>query len=83
MKDPLRTGAAFCSVLLGLLAGTWLWLIPVVGLPVSVGGMALGALTLKSERHNAALAGTIFSLVALFLSVLNLVIDQFIAPGML
>lgn len=68
----LHTVVAFASVALGLLTGAWLWLIPLTGLPVALVGLLMGIFSLKSQRNKAALAGTIFSLIALFLVLVNL-----------
>lgn len=68
----LQTVAAFASVALGLLTGAWLWLTPLTGLPFALIGLLMGIFTLKSQRHKTALAGTIFSLIALFLVLVNL-----------
>lgn len=83
MKGSLHTVLAFGSFVLGLLAGVWLWQIPLVGLPMAVVGLASGIISLKSHRHKAALAGTIINLVAVFLVLLNLAMELLLFPGML
>lgn len=74
---------AVCSIALGLLVGAWLWRIPFLGLPVAVGGLVLGGLTLKTSRHSTALTGILICIVALFLALLNLGLEYLIIPGIL
>ncbi|HCX79182.1 MAG: hypothetical protein PHS56_06005 [Eubacteriales bacterium] len=83
MKAKGQLIMAVCSIALGLLAGIWLWQIPFLGLPVAVGGLVLGGLTLKTERHNTALTGILICIVALFLVLVNLGLEYLIVPGKL
>lgn len=83
MKGNLPLLMAVGSIIMGLLAGTWLWLYPFIGLPVALAGLICGGLALKTPRHNTALAGTVFSLVGMFLVLLNLGIELLLGPGVL
>ena len=83
MKAKGQLIMAVCSIALGLLAGIWLWQMPFVGLPVVVGGLVLGGLSLKSERHSTALTGILICIVALFLVLVNLGLEYLIVPGKL
>jgi len=81
MRSPLRNLAAFVSIFLGLLTGAWLWLIPYLGIPAALAGLLFGILARKSEHQNFALAGTIFSMIAMFLVLVNLGTNLILQPG--
>ena len=67
---PDRSGLAIGSLVLGILS-LCAWFIPLCGLPVSVVGIILGALSLGSSRRGMAIAGLILAGLGLLLSLGN------------
>lgn len=65
-----RSGEAIASLTLGLI-GLVGWCIPIVGLPMSITGVVLGARSLKSASRNMALAGLILCSIGLVAGLVN------------
>lgn len=77
------TGVAVASLVLGIV-GLFAWLIPLVGLPVTITGVVCGAKGLKTTARGMAIAGLVTSIVGLCLSTINSLVGALMglnAPG--
>lgn len=63
-------GKAVASMILGIV-GLAAWLIPLIGLPITVIGLTLGIIALKSSNRGMAIAGIIMSTLGLVLTIIN------------
>ena len=83
---PLDSGARFApgppaganskavtALVLGL-AGLGFWCCPLVGFPITIVGIILGIMSLRSESKGFAVAGIVLSSVGLVLTVLNAIL---------
>lgn len=77
--DRIDGFKAIIALALGIIAGFWLWLTPLIGLPVTVVGLLVGILALKSSWRYMALSAIALNGVALFLSCLNLYLESLIS----
>ena len=59
------------------------WLLPFIGLPVSIVGIITGSKTIKTEHKNMAIAGLILSILGLIATVINMVLGAIAAVSML
>lgn len=66
VKD--RKGMALASMILGLV-GIVVWLLPILGVPVTIIGLILGILGVKSSRKGMAIAGIILCSLFLLASI--------------
>ena len=57
-------------MILGIV-GLAAWLIPLIGLPITVIGLTLGIIALKSSNRGMAIAGIIMSTLGLVLTIIN------------
>jgi len=73
-----KSGKATASFWLGI-GGMIAWIIPLIGLPVSIAGLITGGLGLDSEKKGKAVAGIVLSVIALLLSVVNAVLGAVLA----
>jgi len=71
-------GKAVASLVLGIF-GMIAFLLPILGVPVTVTGIILGALDLKSPKREVALAGLILSSIGCGLSLLNALVGAIMA----
>ena len=69
---------AFTSLVLGI-ASLLAWLIPVLGLPISIVGLILGIFGLRSTRSGVATGGIVTSGIGLALSLINAILGAIIA----
>jgi hypothetical protein len=67
-----RSGKAVASLVLGIL-GLLTWWLPLLGLPLSLTGIILGALGMRAERRGMAIAGLVMSITALVLTMIMLI----------
>jgi DNA-directed RNA polymerase subunit RPC12/RpoP len=73
-----KSGKATTSFWLGIV-GMIAWILPIVGLPVSIAGLITGGLGLDSEKRGKAVVGIVLSIIALLLSIANGVIGAILA----
>jgi hypothetical protein len=66
-KEP---GKPVASLVLGIL-GLLTWIIPLLGLPVSITGLVFGINALKRVRKGMAVAGVVLCSIGLLLGALN------------
>ncbi len=75
MEDYEMAIAALVLGIVSLLA----WLLPIVGLPVSIVGLVLGIKTVKSEKKAMAIAAIIMSSIGLVLTIINGALGAYMA----
>jgi len=74
---------AVFSLVLGIL-GLFAWLLPLIGFPVTIGGLILGILGLSSSRRKMAIAGIILSGLFLLFTIGNSAVGMYLgATGQL
>jgi hypothetical protein len=76
-KKHQGSGKAIASLVLGIV-GIIAWIIPILGLPITIVGLVLGCKGRKSIRKKVAASGIILSIIGLVLSILNLSISVYI-----
>ncbi|OON99858.1 MAG: hypothetical protein ATN35_10585 [Epulopiscium sp. Nele67-Bin004] len=70
-----KNTSAWASFVLGVVSSL-AWLIPIVGLPVSIVGTVLGALGMKNKRSKGiSIAGFVINLVFLIITIVKLTVD--------
>ena len=74
MKD--KKGAAIASLVLGI-NSVWAWFIPLIGFPVSVVGILMGIVGLKSSKKRLALAGLILAVIGFVATTVNSAIGAY------
>ncbi len=73
-QPPVRSGGvAIAALVLGIL-GAVSCCFPIISIPVSIAGIVCGALGLKSDRRNMAVAALIVCVVFLILAIVALVL---------
>lgn len=78
-----NSGKATASLVLGLI-GLLAWLLPIVGLPVTIVGVVMGAKGRNSSNRGVAVAGLVLSIIGLILTVINAAIGAYLgATGQL
>lgn len=65
-----KTGHPIASLVLGIL-GLIFWLLPILGLPMTITGLVFGVKALKGEKKGLAMAGVILCVIGIFLSSVN------------
>jgi hypothetical protein len=68
---------AIASLVLGIV-GLIAWYLPIVGAPVTITGLVLGALGLKSEKPGMAITGLIMSIMGLIATIINALLGALI-----
>lgn len=71
---------AIASLVLGLI-GMLAWLCPLLGLAVTIPGLALGIMGLKSQQRGLAIGGIVASSIFLLLSLANAVLGAILAAS--
>lgn len=61
---------ATASMVLGII-GLFAWLIPIVGAPVNIVGLILGIMSLKSDKRNFAIAGSVMCTIGIILTIIS------------
>ena len=69
---------AIAALVLGIVS-LLAWLLPIVGLPVSIVGLVLGIKTVKSEKKAMAIAAIIMSSIGLVLTIINGALGAYMA----
>lgn len=74
-SKPESDAGSWTSLILGII-GSLGWIIPIVGLPVTIVGTTFGAINMKSRKSKGvAIAGFVVSLVFLVASVAKGILD--------
>ena len=63
-------GKAIASLVLGLV-GLFAWLLPVLGLPITIVGLIMGVLGMKSDNRGMAVAGVVLNIIFLLACIIN------------
>jgi hypothetical protein len=80
---PPGGGKAIWSLCLGLL-GLLAWLLPIIGLPVTITGLVLGIKSMNGPRKGMATAGIVLCIIGLVLSTGNAALGAYLgATGQL
>ncbi len=70
MDDSKHGSKAIISLVLGC-CGIVAWIIPLFGFPVTIAGLILGIMGMKSNRRGIAIAGVVLSILFLILTIGN------------
>ena len=73
-------GKATAALVLGLV-GLCFWCCPLIGFPITLAGLILGILSLRSASRSLAVAGIILSSIGLVLTVANSVLGVMLKLG--
>ena len=73
-----ENGLSIASLVLGIV-GFVAWFLPLVGYPVTIVGIILGALGMKKGGRGMAIAGIICSTICLVLTLINSILGAYIA----
>lgn len=73
----VSNGKGTTSVVLGGLSLLG-WLIPLIGLPLSIAGLVYGIKSLKTTHHRRAVVGIVLSAIGLLLSIVNASIGAYL-----
>ena len=65
-----QNNKAVVGLILGI-ASLLAWLLPLLGYPVSIVGIVMGALGTKSEKRSMAIVGLVLSIIGLILTIGN------------
>ena len=77
------TGKAIAGFVLGLV-GMLAWCLPVFGLPITIAGLVMSILGLKSTNRGIAIAGVVLNSVGLVFTLINAAIGAYMgATGQL
>ncbi|MEI6532206.1 MAG: DUF4190 domain-containing protein [Candidatus Roizmanbacteria bacterium] len=68
--DAKLNGKATTSLVLGII-GIIAWLLPILGLPITIVGLIFGIKGTKSLKHGIATAGIVLSIIGLVLTIAN------------
>jgi hypothetical protein len=80
---PSAGGKAIWSLCLGLF-GLLAWLLPIIGLPVTITGLVLGIKSVNGPRKGMATAGIVLCIIGLVLSTGNAALGAYLgATGQL
>lgn len=63
-------GTATASLILGLFA-LFAWIIPLIGLPISIAGIITGSISLSKSQSGSAVGGIILSVLGLIGTIIN------------
>ena len=73
VKDS--SAGATTSLVLGIISSI-AWIVPIIGLPITVVGIVLGAINMKSRKHKGmAIAGFVVNIVFLAATIAKGVLD--------
>ncbi len=76
VADPVA-GKAKTSFILGII-GLIAWLIPIIGLPVTITGLVKGIKAWNSSKHTIAVVGVVLCIIGLVLSIINMAIGAYL-----
>jgi uncharacterized membrane protein len=70
MSTQAGGGKAVTSLVLGIV-GMLAWLLPIIGLPVTITGLVFGVRSLNSANKGIAIAGLTLSIIGIVLTIIN------------
>lgn len=74
-SKPESSAGSLTSLVLGIIASLG-WIIPIIGLPVTIVGIVLGAMNLKNRKSKGlAIAGFVVNIVFLCASIAKGIVD--------
>ena len=74
-SKPESSAGSLTSLVLGIIASLG-WMIPIIGLPVTIVGIVLGAMNLKNRKSKGlAIAGFVVNIVFLCASIAKGIVD--------
>ncbi len=74
-SKPESSRGAWASFILGIVASLG-WIVPIIGLPVTIVGIVLGALNMKNYKaKGAAIAGFVINIIFLCASIAKGIVD--------
>ncbi len=71
------TGKPTAALVLGII-GLFVWLLPIIGLPLTIVGVVCGSRGLREPKRDIALAGLILSIIGLVASLVNAAIGAYL-----
>ena len=71
-----HNGQAIASLVLGILS-LIAWILPLAGFPVSIVGLILGCIGIKSENKSIGTAGMVLSIIGLVACIANSAIGAY------
>lgn len=71
-------GKAIASLVLGIV-GLVAWYLPVIGYPVTIVGLVMGVMGMKSSRRGMAIAGVVLSALGLLITIINSALGVYMA----
>lgn len=78
-----HSGKATASLVLGII-GLIAWIIPLFGAPITIVGLVLGSIGMKSSKRGMATAGLVMSIIGLVATLINSAIGAYLgATGQL
>lgn len=77
-----KKGMSIASLVLGIV-GFVAWCIPLIGYPVTIVGIILGALGMKKGGKGMAIAGIICSAICLVITIINSVLGVLMATSIM
>ncbi len=75
-------GKAVAGMVLGII-GIFAWFLPFIGYPVTIVGIILSTIGLKSDKKGMAITGLVLSIIFLIATIINSVIGAMIAVNIL
>jgi hypothetical protein len=76
-------GKPTASLVLGI-CSLFAWIIPLIGLPVTISGLVVGIKTLRRDGNGVAMAGIVMSTIGLVLTLANAALGAYLgATGQL
>ncbi len=77
MNDRKVSGASTASLIFGLI-GVVAWILPIVGYPITIGGLVLGIVGHKSDSSSRAMVGIVLSVIFLIATIISSVVGVLI-----
>lgn len=74
--DASKNGKATTGLVLGII-GLMAWVLPIVGLPVTIVGLIFGIKGLKSLKRTVAVVAIVLSIIGLVASIINMSIGAY------
>jgi len=83
MSTQAGSGKAVTSLVLGIV-GMLAWLLPIIGLPVTITGLVFGIRSMNSANKGIAITGLTLSIIGIVLSIIDAAIGAYMgATGQL
>jgi hypothetical protein len=75
-QQPQSNGKAVTSLVLGII-GMMAWLLPIIGLPITIVGLVQGIYGMRTTQRGMAIAGMILSIIGLIFTIINATIGAY------